>query len=175
MKHYYSFGSEEAKNLRLKISDHVSIQKYPTKFYGRFFFFLTVLLTITGQLALSFAIHHGDILTIILCTFALGFILVRYQFILHEAAHGVLSRYRLENELYGKIAGYIVGYPFKNYRQNHSKHHTHTATEYDFEFDNFIDFESNTPARIQFIKKILKSILLIDCILLIKKSNNLSQ
>ncbi len=53
---------------------------------------------------------------------------------LHEAAHGLLRKNRLFNEIDGLIIGIISLMSFSLYRVVHQTHHAYLATERDYEF-----------------------------------------
>jgi fatty acid desaturase len=163
-----SWGTDDCTHLRVSIFQIVGKIKYAKNFYGRSFFFSTLLLAIISEVFISFAVSINSLLLICLAFILNGFIFLRFQFILHEASHGVLSSNKIENDMYGKVAGCISGYPFKLYRTNHSKHHIHTGSNKDIEFDNFLTDEG-PPVWLQFIIKILKCFLLIDALKLIRQ------
>lgn len=53
---------------------------------------------------------------------------------LHEAAHGMLSRWRWLNELQGVVIGTVSLTPLSVYRYVHARHHAHLGRERDPEF-----------------------------------------
>lgn len=62
-----------------------------------------------------------------------------YLIAFHEAAHGLLRKNRLLNEIDGIIIGITSLTCFTLYRTLHQKHHVHLATERDLELWPFVD------------------------------------
>jgi len=94
----------------------------------------------------------------------IGYIYYQYQFILHEAAHGVLFSSRKINDTIGSLVGIISGYDFRSYRIGHMKHHKFLGSADDPEYVNFTRNK---------ILVLIKSFLMIDCFYLFTNLANL--
>ena len=162
-----TWNSKETRDIREAVFAKMDIKKHAPSHYGRLFFYSTIFLTMFSELLLSYLFSIRNYYGVATLVFLLGFVLLRYQFILHEASHGVLVANRKENEFYGYTAGYVVGYPLRTYRINHGRHHVHTATKKDFELDNFIDRNHKWSVKRQFLSKILKALFLVDFLILL--------
>lgn len=160
------WGEEECKRLRHHIFETFKPRSFTNQ--GRWFFYITVIMTIAFEIGISLAVKLDNITLKAFFLVMTGLVFYRYQFILHDASHGTLVEHRKENHVFGNIAGYVVGYPFSLYKKNHSRHHIYTATEKDFELDNFLVENSKQKPSYQFTLKTFKSLLLLDLFQLIK-------
>jgi omega-6 fatty acid desaturase (delta-12 desaturase) len=61
----------------------------------------------------------------------LGFALLLLQILMHECAHGTLTRHRRLNSLAGWLLGLWVLTPFFSFRRGHVAHHRHAGTVHD--------------------------------------------
>lgn len=160
------WNSQDTKVLRNTIYKSYNPKEYTGN--GRKFFWITILLTIISEIGISYAIYKQSSTLALLFIFITGIVFYRYQFILHDCSHSTLVASRVENRLYGSIAGFISGYPFDLYKKNHAQHHLHTGTDKDLELNNFIREGNSQGSREQFIKKFLQSFLFLDALILIK-------
>lgn len=95
-------------------------------------FFLT-------QGLLAFSIYRGWVWLVIPLVLLLSHFMHGYLIAFHEAAHGLLRKSRLLNEIDGIIMGVTSLTSFTLYRALHQKHHAHLATEKDIELWPFVD------------------------------------
>jgi len=90
-----------------------------------------------GLLALS--IHKGWIWLVIPLVLLVSHFMHGYLIAFHEAAHGLLRKNRILNEIDGIIMGTFSLTSFTLYRALHQKHHVHLASEKDVELWPFVD------------------------------------
>lgn len=128
--------------------------------------FLVLLLTFAAFIFLSDIVNKDNInfKNFLYLYLIIGYIYYQYQFILHEAAHGVLFSSRKVNDTIGSFVGVISGYDFRSYRIGHMKHHKFLGSADDPEYVNFTRNK---------ILVLLKSFLMIDCFYLFTNLANL--
>lgn len=131
----------------------------------------TLILHALCLLAISYSSGVENYWILTLAAVVSSLTMLRYQFILHEACHGVVSSHRPINECIGRLAGMLCGYQFEKYRINHSIHHRYAGTAADTELANFINNPNNYgPRRRQMISKLLSAISGLDAIRLLSQS-----
>jgi fatty acid desaturase len=128
--------------------------------------FLVLFLTFAAFLYLSDIVNKDNVSlqNFLFLYLIIGYIYYQYQFILHEAAHGVLFSSRKVNDTIGSFVGIISGYDFRSYRIGHMKHHKFLGSADDPEYVNFTRNK---------ILVLLKSFLMIDCFYLFTNLANL--
>lgn len=110
----------------------------PTPLSRSAFSVVSILFYLT-QVALGFAVHHGNywvaVPLVILCSHFMHGLLIGF----HEASHSLLRRNRLANDLEGLLIGTFSFISFTLYRVAHQSHHSHLGTQRDVELWPFID------------------------------------
>jgi fatty acid desaturase len=108
---------------------------------------LTTIFYVT-QVALGVAVYHGIYWLAVPLVFIASHLMHGILIGLHEAAHGLLRKSRLLNEIDGTIIGAFGFMSFSLYRVAHQSHHAHLATERDEELWPFVDPKISRRARI---------------------------
>jgi fatty acid desaturase len=92
-----------------------------------------------SQALLAICIAQGWFLPVVPLVLLVSHFMHGYLIAFHEAAHGLLRKNRILNELDGIILGTTGLTSFTLYRALHQKHHAHLATEKDIELWPFVD------------------------------------
>lgn len=91
------------------------------------------------QALMACSLHQGWTWLAILLLVPLSHFMHGYLIAFHEAAHGLLRKNRILNEIDGILIGNGSLTSFTLYRALHQKHHVHLATEKDLELWPFVD------------------------------------
>ncbi len=100
-----------------------------------------------SQGLLAFCVYKGWIWASVLLVLVVSHFMHGWLIAFHEAAHGLLRKNRLLNEIDGILIGTMSLTSFTLYRALHQKHHVHLATEKDVELWPFVDTRIARPAR----------------------------
>ncbi len=92
-----------------------------------------------SQTALALSIVWGWVWLVVPLVLLVSHFMHGYLIAFHEAAHGLLRKSRLLNEIDGVIMGTFSLTSFTLYRALHQKHHSHLASEKDIELWPFVD------------------------------------
>lgn len=117
------------------ISEETASSQWPTKAA----FALLAAGFFISQGLLAFSIHQGWVWLVIPLVLLVSHFMHGYLIAFHEAAHGLLRKNRLLNEIDGIIMGTFSLTCFTLYRALHQKHHAHLASEKDIELWPFVD------------------------------------
>lgn len=93
----------------------------------------------SSQGLLAFSIYKGWIWLVIPLVLIVSHFMHGYLIAFHEAAHGLLRKNKVLNEIDGIIMGTFSWTSFTLYRALHQKHHAHLASEKDIELWPFVD------------------------------------
>ena len=108
---------------------------------------LSALLFIT-QVSLGFAVYHSNywlaVPLVLISSHLMHGIVIGF----HEAAHGLLRKNRLLNEIDGLIIGTLSLMSFSLYRAAHQLHHAYLASERDEELWPFVHPQVSRRARV---------------------------
>ena len=97
-------------------------------------FQLLVFGLVFAEVMLAVAVHRGWIWLAVPLVLVVSHLMHGTLIGLHEAAHGLLRKNRLFNEIDGLIIGTFSLMSFSLYRVVHQTHHAYLATERDYEF-----------------------------------------
>lgn len=146
--------NQDAAQMNIDSSGKVKVMKTnqdstAPPWVSRSAFQIVVILLFFTEIAL-FAVLHENISL----WFAIPFVLMVSHLMhgatmgIHEAAHGLLRKNRLQNEIDGTIIGFMGFMSFSLYRAAHQSHHAYLATERDEELWPFVRTETPRWARI---------------------------
>lgn len=96
---------------------------------------------------LAFGIFNGWVYLIVPMVLLVSHFMHGYLIAFHEAAHGLLRKNRVLNEIDGIIMGTFSLTSFTLYRTLHQKHHSHLASEKDIELWPFVDPDCSLGKR----------------------------
>jgi fatty acid desaturase len=119
---------------------------YPT-WLARSAFPLLAVSFFLAQGVLAYGVFRGWIWLVIPLVLVVSHLMHGYLVAFHEAAHGLLRKNRLLNEIDGIIIGNTCFTSFTLYRSLHLKHHVNLATKKDVELWPFVDPGSPLWAR----------------------------
>jgi len=99
------------------------------------------------QMLMAFMVFKGWWWLAVPLALLLSHLMHGFLIAFHEAAHGLLRKNRVLNEIDGILMGFMSLTSFTLYRALHQKHHVNLATERDLELWPFVDTRSPLWAR----------------------------